>query len=210
MQKLREKLDARSALDGKDYLLSFAGAAGSWYLNNIEAIKLQQYVDYTNLMTYDFHGSWDTYTDFNAPLYNNSDPSPQYKESVDQAVNAYLKAGFPANKIIMGVPFYGYIYKAVTNTNNGLYQTYSGASSISYANIEANYLNASGYIRYFHNESKVPWLFNGTTFISYEDAESIALKAAYVKAKGLGGAMIWELSQDPRAVLLGSLYQGLK
>ena len=210
MQKLREKLDARSTLDGKDYLLSFAGAAGSWYLNNIEAVKLQQYVDYTNLMTYDFHGSWDTYTDFNAPLYNNTDPSPQYKESVDQAVNAYLKAGFPANKIIMGVPFYGYIFKAVTNTNNGLYQTYSGASSISYANIVANYLNAPGYIRYFHNESKVPWLFNGSNFITYEDEESIALKAAYVKTKGLGGAMIWELSQDPNAVLLNSLYQGLK
>lgn len=210
MQKLRDKLNARSAIDGKDYLLSFAGAAGDWYLNNVELSKLEQLVDYANLMTYDFHGSWDSYTDFNAPLYTNSDTSPQYKDSVDQSVKAWLGAGFPAKKIIMGVPFYGYVYKAVTNTNKGLYQTYSGASSISYANIEANYLNATGYTRYFHSESKVPWLFNGSTFICYEDEESIGYKSSYIKMKGLGGAMIWELSQDPQAVLLKALAQGLQ
>ncbi len=210
MQKLRDKLNTRSAIDGKDYLLSFAGAAGDWYLNNVELSKLEQLVDYANLMTYDFHGSWDGYTDFNAPLYTNSDTSQQYKDSVDQSVKAWLGAGFPAKKIIMGVPFYGYVYKAVTNTNKGLYQTYSGASSISYANIAANYLNATGYTRYFHSESKVSWLFNGSTFISYEDEESIGYKSSYIKMKGLGGAMIWELSQDPQAVLLKALAQGLQ
>jgi chitinase len=210
MQKVREKLDAREVVDGKDYILSFAGAAGTWYLNNIESAKLVQYVDYANVMTYDLHGSWDSYTDLNAPLYNNSDLSPQYKGSVDQSINAWIQAGFPANKLIMGVPFYGYIYKAVTNTNNGLYQTYSGASSISYANIAANYLNTPGYIRYFHGESKVPWLFNGTNFISYDDEESMRYKASYIANKGLGGAMIWELSQDPGAILLRALYNGLQ
>ncbi|MDF2485277.1 MAG: glycoside hydrolase family 18 [Herbinix sp.] len=210
MQKLREKLDLRGATDGKDYILSFAGAAGSWYLNNIELSKLSQYVDYANVMTYDLHGSWDSYTDFNAPLYDNSDVSPQYKGSVDQSVNSWLQTGFPAEKLIMGVPFYGYLYKAVGNSNNGLYQTYSGAASISYANIAANYLNAPGYVRFFHNVSKIPWLFNGTNFISYEDAESMGLKASYIKSKDLGGAMIWELSQDPNEVLLSALYQGLK
>jgi chitinase len=109
----------------------------------------------------------------------------------------------------MGVPFYGYVYKAVANVNNGLYQTYSGASSISYANVVANYLNAPGYVRYFHSESKVPWLFNGSTFITYEDETSITWKADYIQSKGLGGAMIWELSQDPNAVLLKALYNGL-
>ncbi len=210
MQKLREKLDTRGVIDGKEYILSFAGASGTWYLNNIEAVKLAQYVDYANIMTYDLHGSWDPYTDLNAPLFNNSDLSPQYKESVHQSINAWLQTGFPAEKLIMGVPFYGYIYKAVINSNNGLYQTYSGAASISYANIAANYVNAPGYIRYFHSESKVPWLFNGTNFISYDDEEAMIQKASFIADKGLGGAMIWELSQDPDAVLLRALYNGLQ
>lgn len=210
MQKLREKLDAREAIDGKNYILTFAGASGSWYLKNIEPVKVMQYTDYVNVMTYDIHGNWDTYTDFNAPLYTNSDVSPQYKDSVDSGITAWRNAGIPANQIVMGVPFYGYIYKAVTNANKGLYQTYSGGSSISYASVAANYLNTSGYVRYFHSQSLVPWLFNGSTFITYEDEQSMGYKAGYIKDKGLGGAMIWELSQDPNRILLNALYNGLK
>ncbi len=210
LKKLREKLDARGQLDGKHYLLTFAGASGSWYVNNVELATLHQYVDYANIMTYDIHGTWDTYTDFNAPLYGNSDSSPQYKWSVDQSINAWLNAGFPKNKLVMGVPFYGYIFKAVANINHGLYQTYSGSASISYANIAANYLKDPTFIRYYHAESMVPWLFNGSTFITYEDEQSMTLKAQYIVNKGLAGAMIWELSQDPDRVLLSALYNGLK
>lgn len=210
MQKLREKLDARGMIDGKHYLLTFAGPGSSGYVNNTELAKLNQYVDYANIMTYDIHGTWDKYTDFNAPLYTNSDTSPQYKGSVDAGVNVWINAGFPVGKIVMGVPFYGYLYNSVVNANNGLYQSYSGSSSISYANIVGNYLNKPGFTRYYHNESKVPWLFNGATFISYEDELSIGIKAQYINTKGLGGAMIWELSQDSNRVLLNALHNGLK
>ena len=210
LKTIREKLDARSQVDGKSYLLTMAGAAGSWYVNNTELGILHQYLDFGNIMTYDIHGTWDKYTDFNAPLYNNSDASPQYKWSVDSSVNAWLKAGFPQEKLVVGVPFYGHRYNAVNNANNGLYQSFSGGSSISYGNIVANFLNAPGYVRYYHQQSMVPWLFNGSTFISYEDEISMNAKAQYIKSKGLGGAMIWELSQDPNRVLLNSLYQGLQ
>ncbi|BCN31452.1 glycosyl hydrolase family 18 protein [Anaeromicropila herbilytica] len=210
LQKIREKLDARGVIDNKHYLLSIAGASGSWYINNVELGILHKYLDYANIMTYDIHGTWDSYTDFNAPLYNNTDTSPQYKGSVDEYVKAWINAGFPASKIVLGVPFYGYIYKAVTNQNNGLYQTYSGGQSISYASIAANYLNASGYVRYFHSQSMVPWLFNGNTFITYDDEISMAKKAQYMKANSLGGIAMWELSQDPNRVLLNALYEQVK
>lgn len=75
--------------------------------------------------------------------------------------------------------------------------------------IEKNYLNRNGYTRYFHPQSKVPWLYDGSTFISYEDPESIGFKTGYIKSKGLGGAMVWELSQDPDRVLLNALYDDL-
>lgn len=210
MQKLRQKLDERGKIDGKHYILTFAGASSNTYLNNTEMSKLHQYVDYANVMTYDLHGMWDSYTDLTAPLYSNSDTSPQYKSSVNDSIQAWIVAGFPKEKIIMGVPFYGYVYQAVANTNRGLYQTYSGSASISYQNIKGNYLNKTGFTRYFHSESMSPWLFNGSTFISYEDEQSIGIKADYIKSKGLGGAMVWELSQDPSGVLLDTLYNGLQ
>jgi len=210
LQKLREKLDQRSLYTGKKYMLTIAGAAGGFYVNNTELGILHQYLDYGNIMTYDIHGTWDSYTDFNAPLYNNSDASPQYKWSVDSSINAWLKAGFPAEKLVMGIPFYGNKYTSVKNSNNGLYQTFSGGTSLSYSSIASSYLNAPGYIRYYHQQSMVPWLFNGSTFISYEDEQSIGAKAQYIKSKGLGGAMLWELSQDPGKVLLNSIYNGLQ
>lgn len=211
MQELREKLDARGKVDGKDYILSFAGAAGSWYVRNVELDKLGQIVDYANIMTYDIHGTWEPSTDFNAPLYSGSDAAGyQMKPSVDSSINSWINAGFSKSKLVMGVPFYGYVYKSVSETNNGLYQTYSGGASINYTNIVANYLNATGYTRYFHSESMVPWLFNGSTFITYEDADSMNAKANYIKNKDLGGAMIWELSQDPSRTLLNALYEGLR
>lgn len=210
LQKIREKLDARGTLDGTHYLLTIAGGADASYVKNVELQKLAQYLDYANIMTYDLHGFWDPYTDLLAPLYNNSDSSPQYKTSVDQAVNTWLNASFPSEKLVMGIPFYGYLYSSVRNSNNGLYQTYGGANSISYKDIKANYLNKTGHTRFFHSQSLVPWLFNSTIFISYEDPQSIAGKTNYIKSKNLGGAMIWELSQDSNGELLNALYDGMK
>jgi chitinase len=210
LQKLREKLDAQGSLDGKHYLLTMAGGAGAGYVNNTQLNILHQYLDYGNIMTYDLHGTWDTYTDFNAPLYNNSDTSPQYKISIDTSVKGWMNAGFPAGKIVVGVPFYGYRYDSVNNANNGLYQHYAGGAAMSYDSIAAKYLNAPGFVRYFHSQSMVPWLFNGTTFISYEDEQSMGSKAQYIKANGLAGGMIWELSQDQNKVLLNSFYNGLQ
>jgi chitinase len=210
LKTLRNKLDAKEALNGKHYLLSIAGGAGSSYVNNTELAILYQYLDYGNIMTYDLHGTWDTYTDFNAPLYNNGDTSPQYKISIDTAVKGWLNAGFPKGKLVMGIPFYGNKYDAVNNANNGLYQRYTGGASLSYANIASKYLNTPGFVRYYHSQSMVPWLFNGTAFISYDDEQSIGAKAQYIKANGLAGGMVWELSQDPNRVLLNSLYNCLK
>lgn len=210
LKTIREKLDVQGKKDNTHYLLTIAGGADSSYVKNVELSKIAPYLDYATIMSYDLHGMWDSYTDLHAPLYNNTDSSPQYKTSVDSAVNAWLNASFPSDKLILGIPFYGYIYSSVTNTNNGLYQKYGGANSISYQLIVNNYLNKQGYTRYVHSQSLTPWLFNGSVFISYEDKESISHKMAYIKSKKLGGATAWELSQDSNGVLLNAIYNGIK
>lgn len=210
LQKLREKLDEQGAVDNKYYLLTIAGGAGSSYVKNVEIASIAQYLDYASIMTYDLHGIWDKYTDFHAPLYANNDTSPQYKTSVDAAVNAWLNASYPADKLVLGIPFYGYQFSAVSNTNDGLYQTFNGANAISYQSIVDNYLSNPGFTRHFHSQSMVPWLFDGSVFISYEDTESIAYKTDYIISKKLGGAMAWELSQDPNEVLLDAIYKKMK
>ncbi|MDC1324846.1 glycosyl hydrolase family 18 protein, partial [Flavobacteriaceae bacterium] len=65
----------------------------------------------------------------------------------------------------------------------------------------------AGWKRYWDETAKVPYLFNEQTdeFISYDDPQSIDLKVKYALSKGLGGVMIWELSQDARDSDLGLL-----
>ncbi|MEA5038617.1 MAG: glycosyl hydrolase family 18 protein [Clostridiaceae bacterium] len=210
LQKLREKLDAQSRLDGHKYLLTIAGGAGSTFAANTQLSLIANYVDYAVLMTYDIHGIWDSYTDLNAPLYAPTETSPQYKWSVDQSVKTWISNGFPASKIIMGVPFYGYIYNGVSSGGSGLYRSYAGGSSISYDRLLATYINNDNYIKYFHSDALVPWMYNGSTFISFDNEISMEYKAKYIVQNDLAGASIWELSQNTGGQLLNALITNIK
>ena len=211
LAKLREKLDAQGAIDGRSYLLSFAGASGSFYASNTELKKLAGYVNYATIMTYDMHGPWPgSVTDLNAPLYTPTENTPQYKWSCNAAVKQWADEGFPKTKMVMGIPFYGVQFNGVTNAGRGLYQTFTSGSSISYDKIVSNYLSKPAYTRYEHLDSLVPWLFDGSTFISYDDPQSVSAKGRYIKDTGLGGAAIWELSQNTDGTLFHELYKSMR
>ena len=67
-----------------------------------------------------------------------------------------------------------------------------------------------GYVRYWDDVAKVPWLYNADTkeWISYDDPQSMRLKGEYIAAQNLSGAMFWELSNDDGR-LLDALRDGL-
>ncbi|MBS4196506.1 glycoside hydrolase family 18 protein [Lederbergia citri] len=209
LEKVREKLDEQGEKDGKHYLLTIAGGATASFASNASLGFTHQYLDYVQIMTYDIHGPWESVADFTAPLFD--DNGKTY--SVDRGIQAYLDAGVPADKLVMGIPFYGYQYNVTSTENNGLRQPVSGGSgAITYNNIMSQDLLNNGYERFWNEGSKVPYLFNKETlhFISHDDEESIGLKAEYIRDRGLGGAMIWELSQDYRNQLLSKIYNVLK
>lgn len=210
LSALREKLDALGASDGRHYTVSFAGGAGAWYAEKVQLAKVGQIVDYSEIMTYDIHGSWDSYTDLNAPLFNPVLNSPQDVWSVDSSVECWLSAGFPAAKLMLGVPFYGYIYSGVSSSQNGLFQTYSSCKSIGFDTIAAKYLGSGGYTRFIPDGALTPCLFGNSNFITYDDAASLAKKAVYAVSKNLGGVAAWELTQDRSAVLLSAIDQVLE
>ena len=210
LKALREKLDAQGKKDGKQYLLTIAGGAGKDYVGNVQMKSIAKYLDFGVVMAYDIHGYGDKYTDHNAPLYGSTTASPQFVWSADQAVKAWASAGFPKSKMVMGVPFYGHRYSKVQGGGTGIYKTYSGYKTLYYDAIVSQYLSDASYTRYYGSAGKTPWLFNGSTFITYEDAASLAQKAGYIKNQGLAGAGIWELSQNEDGTLLNALHKNLK
>ncbi|MFD2703282.1 glycosyl hydrolase family 18 protein [Paenibacillus shunpengii] len=220
LSKIREKLNAAEAVDGKDYLLTIASGASPSYVANTELANIASIVDWINIMTYDFNGAWQKISAHNAPLYN--DPAaaaagvPDTSTfNVSAGAQGHLDAGVPASKLVLGVPFYGRGWDGCTQTSNGQYQTCSGGSSVGtwepgsfdFYDLEANYINKNGYTRYWNDTAKVPYLYNASNkrFISYDDVESLGHKTAYIKSKGLGGAMFWELSGDRNKTLQNKL-----
>lgn len=216
LQEIRNKLDAAGAKDGKHYYLTIASGAGPTYANNTELGKIGAIVDWINIMTYDFNGGWVKVSAHNAPLYY--DPAAQAAGvpnadtfNVDAAVKGHMNAGVPASKIVLGLAFYGRGWDGVGSANNGQYQPATGASQagtwengvFDFNDLEANYINKNGYTRYWNDTAKVPYLYNASNkrFISYDDVESIGYKTAYIKSKGLGGGMFWELSSDRNKTL---------
>jgi chitinase len=196
---------------GHDRLLTIAAPAGA-QAKRIELDQIHRYLDFINLMTYDFAGPWSARTGINAPLLGAS--------STDSAVKNYLAAGVPKNKLIVGVPFYGRAWTGVKDVNHGLDQPHDAARARDVESGEewtyrsiANHYVGHGPTRYWHEQARVPWLFDASKglMISYDDPESIRLKSDYVRQQNLGGVMIWELSEDDEtSSLLGAIHAGLQ
>jgi chitinase len=203
MNELRRELDEQGARDGRRYELAAATTAGEQGIGNLEVDSLAKVVDFLNVMTYDYYAGGTT-TGFNAPLYSaTSDPSP--KRNVDSTVAIYLRAGLPANKLVVGVPYYARAYGKVPSANDGLFQTAGGAApsewtgtSTDVSHLTRARLEAAGFTVRTEPKAQAPFAFNPTTgvWITFDDAESLARKADYVRARGLRGIMIWEAGSD--------------
>lgn len=204
LRELRRTLDQMGQRDGKRYVLTAAGAVSGGYLQNIEPQAVAETVDHIFLMAYDLHGPWDARADFNAPLRA---PGDAYdRSSVDSGVSAWLERGVPPEKLVLGMPLYGYIYQGVSPGNNGLYQPFASAKSVSWNQVREQYRNAPGFRQLRHEEAGVPYLFGNRSFLTYEDPASIAAKAELARQRGLGGVGFWELSQDAEGDLVQSAW----
>ncbi|MCI3922975.1 glycosyl hydrolase family 18 protein [Paenibacillus sp. TRM 82003] len=203
---LRAKLDAAGQQDGKYYLLTIASGQGDDFVENANLARAASSLDFVNIMTYDYSGSWDTTPTHNAPLYR--DPANPTMNAarfhVHGGVMGHLNGGVPDYKLVLGYPFYGKGWKGCEP--NGQYKACEGGTdfgtwenaAFDYSDLETNYVGRNGYVRYWNEASKVPYLFNTETgtYISYDDPSSAAYKAAYIKEMNLAGAMVWEVSGD--------------
>jgi chitinase len=208
LKELRARFKRETAKTHKDILLTIAAGANPDFLEHTEMGKAVPYLDTVNLMSYDYYeDSTDAITGNHAPLF--TDPADPKKISAADSVAAFEKAGVPANKIILGVPFYGREWGQVPDVNHGLFQPGKPVphAYATYAAITQNMLN-QGYTRYWDDKASVPYLYNPQQqiFVSYEDPESLAAKCRFVESTQLGGVMFWEYSNDPSGTLLGTIY----
>lgn len=163
-------------------------------------------------MTYDFNNSLTKLTGHHTGL-RAAASAPESARTTARAVRQYLAAGVPARKIVIGVAFYGRRFDGVRPVDRGRYQPYAHfGGSYPWPVLKHEFINHQGYVRYWDAKADAPYLWNAEThsFITYDDPESIAAKAAYVKAHHLGGIMYWEATEDAHNQLLDAIWKGLR
>jgi chitinase len=206
VKTLREAFDTASRADKRHYLLTIAGADHE-YFDHVEMKDVARYVDWINVMSYDFFNSLTKTTGHHAGLYPSTSAAPTDRNA-DTAITQYLAASVSPKKLVLGVAFYGREFAGVRAVNNGLNQPYEHyAGDHSYAELVANFIGKQAFVRYWDDIAKAPYLWNSAsrTFISYDDPRSIGIKTIYAKGHHLGGMMFWELSQDKDGALLNAI-----
>ena len=206
LQAVRAELDRLGEEKGEGeenrrYLLSAAIPPGRELLGSFQPAEIAEAADYLFLMGYDLHGPWDSVAGFNAPLDPTGEDDPRYTDSVREGVELWIKAGVSPDKLVLGMPLYGYRYQLSPGWS-GPDSPFLSAGSVSFDRIAAQYLPEGE--RSFHAAAQVPYLTGEGWFLSYDDPSSIAAKARLAREKGLGGIGFWELSQDREARLISA------
>lgn len=189
-----------------DYLLSVAAGAPQLLVEqSYDVDQLNEYTDFVNIMTYDYHyfTKYTPFTGLNSPLYSPETTGFLSTLNINYTVNLYLNKGLSPNKIVVGIPTYGHTFKLVNENNTNI-----GSPARSFGDIGSNgfvdYPDICQFIEKNNDDvvinldkiGKVPFLSMKNTWISYEDESSVMEKAKLVKDYNLRGAMIYSLNAD--------------
>lgn len=205
--------ELRAAMDKvrPDLLLTSAFAAGAYAANNYyELGNINEYLNFIHIMTYDLIDYRTFITSHHTNLYT-SGYSANAGASVDAAVRAYINAGADKSKIVIGAAFYGHIGTVDTEkaTDGMLLPSQNLSNAVNYKQINTHYLNNPDFTYRFDDVAKAPWLFDGTTFITYDDETSIKHKCLYIHNQDLAGIMFWQLGGDHESTLLKAVFDGI-
>ncbi|ACY14025.1 glycosyl hydrolase family 18 protein [Haliangium ochraceum] len=176
-------------------LVTAAIGAGESKLNAANYGAAAQYLDFYMLMTYDFFGAFAAQgpTAPHSALHDfASIPTPNFYS--DYAVQLLKSKGVPADKILLGIGFYGRGWTGVTQSAPGGSAT--GAAPGTYEQGIEDY-------KVLKNTCPATATFAGTAYAhcgndwwSYDTPGTITTKMNYARQQGLGGAFFWELSGD--------------
>jgi chitinase len=215
LAEFRKQLHAQGKQTGREYLLTaFLPASAVKIDAGFEVPDIFGFLSFGSVQGYDLHGTWESTTNHQSNLYTSpADPSsPRYSD--DAVVNEYLQRGAPSKEIVLGAPFYSRGWTGVAAGNDGLYQPAAGAAPGTWEAGVDDYevvkdRLASGFVRHEDSAAGAAWLFDGTTFWTFDDPPVMAAKAEYVRQNRLGGIMFWELSGDtPDGELIAAIADG--
>ncbi|XP_075469783.1 acidic mammalian chitinase-like [Ascaphus truei] len=186
-------------------LLTAAVSAGKATIDaGYEIAKIGQTLDFISVMTYDFHGGWDTLAGHNSPLCRGStDVGDLIYFHIRFAMNYWRDNGVPAEKLMVGFPTYGRTFRNPNPSKCDVGIPVAGAGSA------GQYTREAGFWAYYEicnwlkgttvkwiADQKVPYACKDNEWVGFDNKQSYECKVKFLKEGGFGGAMVWAIDLD--------------
>jgi chitinase len=159
---------------------------------------LLENMDWINVMTYDYTGTWTNYAGHHSPLFASAKAPGGTSRSIERTMKYLLEdRGLPANRLAVGIPLYGRGFAVA--------EPYAPTKNAPRGRLpQGNYSNLhklereEGWSRKWDDETKNPWLVStkGQVVIGYDDAESVGIKTEWAMKHGFRGVFFWQIAAD--------------
>lgn len=179
LKTLRQVFDTTTGADR--LLLTAAHGAGRNQVEALETDQLAGYLDWMNLMTYDFHGSWNPEPGDNSSLAD-----------TEASVRLHLDRGFPAAQLVVGTPLYAHQW---VSEGSG----WAAGPVLMWHEAEALRTSDTFVWDDTQGASRLEFFVSGkkSRVVTFDSSEALAAKADLVRRLGLGGLMTWQVTGDP-------------
>lgn len=200
--ELRSAIANEAITFGKNALLFTAAVfrSSNYYSLDYPLQAVSSSLDWINAMTYDFYGPGRTWfpnkTAPPAALYK----STENEISGDSGIQDWIRSGLSSKKIVIGLPFYGYAWRLLNPNEHGLFAPANGPAiseggDVGYGKINS-FISDNKATKVFDKSVVTDYCYAGTTWIGYDDTQSISTKVSYAKGKGLLGYFAWHVGAD--------------
>ncbi|PQP91585.1 chitotriosidase-1 [Prunus yedoensis var. nudiflora] len=194
LTELRAAVANESQTSGNTELLLAAAVfrSADYYTINYPIESISNSLNWINVMAYDFYGSaWDSSRASTGPpaaLYN----AKASQVNGDAGITSWVQAGLGADKIVLGLPFYGYAWRLLNADEHGLFAPADGPAdgpairtdgSINYKDIR-DFISQNGTQTVYNATVVTNYCYSGTTWIGYDDTQSISAKVYMLSKRG--------------------------
>ena len=223
LQELRTGLDELGKKNERYYELSAAVGIAPSKVVNIDYPEASKYIDHWFAMTYDYFGAWSM---TNIGHLSNLTASGDLKwwSGTDGYVAGILKAGLPADKLVVGAAFFGRGWTGLSNypegrpyakNEDGTFATAEAGITLdlSYREIQGLVTDKeSGWVELYDEKHNAAFAWNEKEkgFISYDNPRSIEAKGNWVLEQGFAGVFAWEVTHDKDNQLVEAMNKGVK
>nr|BAS18840.1 chitinase2 [Sardinops melanostictus] len=206
VQEMRAAFEKEAKTSSKArLLLSAALSAGRDTIESAYQIpQVAEALDMLNIMSYDFHGSWDPMTGECSPLYKSPEDQGGFVDfNVASAMSYWKNSGAPAEKLLVGFPTYGNTFTLKDASNHGIGAPIAGAGTPGKYTQEAGelaYFEICGFLNgateVWNTAQDVPYAYKGNQWVGYDNIKSFGLKVDWLIKNNYGGAMVWTIDMD--------------